>query len=236
MLAGLFLAAGLVFSSMLGTKAWVKIKNSQFITSKGSTRKNVTSDLVVWKGSFTTEAPTLLEAQHKLKDDAARVGQFLGGDGITNPVFQPIAIEEIMASVSNETNGETISRQRTVGYKLTQKVRVESADVGRVAQLDTTPLVEQGVLFTTEPPQFLYTKVAEEKIEMLADATKDARARAEQIAMQGSRSIANLHDAEMGVFQITPLHESDTSGEGESDTSSLDKTITAVVTATFLLK
>ena len=40
----------------------------------------------------------------------------------------------------------------------------------------------------------------------------------------------------MGVFQITPLHNSDTRGEGMNDTSSLDKTITAVVTATFLLK
>jgi len=236
MLAGLFLAAGLVLSSMLATTAWVKIKNSQFITAKGSTRKNVKSDLVVWNGSFVTEAPTLLEAQHNLKADASKVEGFLTGSGVTNAVFKPIAIEEIQASVSNETNGESVSRQRTVGYKLTQKVRVESEDVGRLAQLDTTPLVEQGVLFTTEPPQFLYTKVAEEKIEMLADATKDARARAEQIAAQGSRSIANLHDAEMGVFQITPLHESDTSGEGESDTSSMDKTITAVVTATFLLK
>jgi hypothetical protein len=106
----------------------------------------------------------------------------------------------------------------------------------RFKKLHTTPLVEQGVLFTTEPSQFIYTKVAEEKIEMLADATKDARARAEQIAVQGGRSIANLHDAEMGVFQITPLHGTDTSSDGENDTSSLDKTITAVVTATFLLK
>ncbi len=236
MLAGLFLAVGLVLSSMLGTAAWVKIKNSQFITAKGSTRKNVTSDLVVWSGSFTTEAPTLLEAQRNLKADAVKVQDFLTGGGVTNIVFKPIAIEEIQASVSNDTNGESISSQRTVGYKLTQKVRVESENVAQMAQLDTTPLVEQGVLFTTEPPQFLYTKVAEEKIEMLADATKDARARAEQIAAQGSRSIASLHDAEMGVFQITPLHESDTSGEGESDTSSMDKTITAVVTATFLLK
>lgn len=236
MLAGLFLACGLVLSSMLGTAAWVKIKNSQFITAKGSTRKNVKSDLVVWNGSFTTEAPTLLEAQHNLKADAAKVEEFLSSSVVTNAVFKPIAIEEIQASVSNDTNGESISRQRTVAYKLTQKVRVESEDVGRLAKLDTTPLLEQGVLFTTEPPQFLYTKVAEEKIEMLADATKDARARAEQIAAQGSRSIANLHDAEMGVFQITPLHQSDTSSEGESDTSSMDKTITAVVTATFLLK
>jgi uncharacterized protein len=232
MLAGLFLAAGLVLSSMLGTTAWVKIKNSQFITAKGSTRKNVKSDLVVWQGSFTTEAPTLLEAQQKLKADAAKVGQFLNGDGVTNFVFKPIGIDELKAM----RDADGWKQERTTGYRLTQSVRVESPDVDRLAQLDTTPLVEQGVLFTTEPPQFLYTKVAEEKIEMLADATKDARARAEQIATQGSRNIANLHDAEMGVFQITALHDNETSSGGENDTSSLDKTITAVVTATFLLK
>jgi hypothetical protein len=171
--------------------------------------------------------------------DAQRVQNFLVSNAVTNLVFKPIVIEKKEASVQTKNlagDATETSEQRTVGYRLTQTVRVESADIDRLAQLDTTPLVEQGVLFTTEPPQFLYTKVAEEKIEMLADATKDARARAEQIAAQGGRTIANLHDAEMGVFQITPLHETDTSGGGENDTSSLDKTITAVVTATFLLK
>jgi hypothetical protein len=222
MLAGLFLAVGLVLSSMLATTTWLKVKNSQFITAKGSTRKNVKSDLVVWKGSFATEAPTLLETQQKLKADAVKVGQFLTLNGVTNYVFKPIEIEELKSSIKDADGWR---QERTTGYRLTQAVRVESP-----------PLVQQGVLFTTDPPQFLYTKVAEEKIEMLADATKDARARAEQIAAQGSRSIANLHDAEMGVFQITPSHETDTSSGGENDTSSLDKTITAVVTATFLLK
>jgi len=233
MLAGLFLAVGLVLSSMLATTTWLKVKNSQFITAKGSTRKNVKSDLVIWKGSFTTEAPTLLEAQQKLKADAVKVGNFLAANSVTNRVFKPIAIEELKSSIKDADGWR---QERTTGYRLTQAVRVESPDVDRLAQLDTTPLVEQGVLFTTDPPQFLYTKVAEEKIEMLADATRDARARAEQIAAQGSRSIANLHDAEMGVFQITPSHETDTSSGGENDTSSLDKTITAVVTATFLLR
>jgi hypothetical protein len=239
MLAGLFLAAGLVLSSMLGTAAWVKIKNSQFITTKGSTRKNVKSDLVVWKGSFTTEAPTLLEAQQELKSDALKVGQFLTSNGVANAVFKSITIEKKTASVevkAPEADIKEWTEERTIGYKLTQAVRVESPDVDRLAELDTTPLVEQGVIFTTELPEFLYTKVAEEKIEMLADATKDARARADQIATQGSRSVANLHDAEMGVFQIAPLHSGDTSGEGENDTTSLEKTITAVVTATYLLK
>jgi hypothetical protein len=40
----------------------------------------------------------------------------------------------------------------------------------------------------------------------------------------------------MGVFQITPQHETQTSWDGENDTTSRQKTITAVVTATFLLK
>jgi len=239
MLAGLFLAVGLVLSAMLATTTWLKVKNSQFITSKGSTRKNVKSDLVVWRGSFTTEAPTLLEAQRSLKADARKVEMFLSSSGVTNITFKPIAIEKNEANVELRSPAGDVtkcSEQRTVGYRLTQAVRVESTDVDRLAQLDTTPLVEQGVLFTTDPPQFIYTKVAEEKIEMLAEATKDARARAEQIAVQGGRTIAGLHDAEMGVFQITPLHDTGTSSEGESDTSSLDKTITAVVTATFLLK
>jgi len=93
MLAGLFLAVGLVLSAMLATTTWLKVKNSQFITAKGSTRKNVKSDLVVWKGSFSTEAPTLLEAQQKLKADAAKVGQFSTTSGVSNYIFKPIGIE-----------------------------------------------------------------------------------------------------------------------------------------------
>jgi hypothetical protein len=232
MLAGLFLAVGLVFSSMLATTTWLKVKNSQFITSKGSTCKNIKSDLIIWQGNFNVEADTLLDAQRKLKTNLVSVGQFLSDNGVTNFIFKPIEIYELKAM----KDADGWRQERTTGYRLTQTVRVESEDVDNVAKLDTTPLVEQGILFTTEPPQFIYTKVGEEKIEMLADATRDARARAEQIAAQGGRGIASLHDAEMGVFQITPLHETDTSSGGENDTSSLDKTITAVVSATFLLK
>lgn len=232
MLAGLFLSVGLVLSSMLATTTWLKVKNSQFITAKGSTRKNVKSDLIIWQGSFKVEGDTLLDAQRKLQTNLVAVGQFLSGNGVTNFIFKPIGIDERKAT----KDADGWRQERTTGYRLTQTVRVESEDVEKIAKLDTTPLVEQGILFTTDAPQFLYTKVAEEKIEMLADATKDARARAGQIAAQGNRSIASLHDAEMGVFQITPLHETDTSSGGENDRSSPDKTITAVVTATFLLK
>jgi uncharacterized protein len=92
MLAGLFLACGLVLSSMLVTTTWLKVKNSQFITSKGSTRKNVKSDLIIWQGNFNVEAGTLLDAQRELKTDLVAVGQFLTSNGVTNFVFKPIEI------------------------------------------------------------------------------------------------------------------------------------------------
>ena len=63
------------------------------------------------------------------------------------------------------------------------------------------------MIFTVLPSQFIYNRANEAKIEMLAEATRDARTRAERIAAQGGRAIANLHDAEQGIFQITPLHK-----------------------------
>jgi hypothetical protein len=234
MLAGLFLATGLVLSSMLATTAWLKVKNTQFVTVKGSARKNIRSDLVIWKGSFTTQAATLLAAQRNLKSDADKVAGFLRARGATNILFTPITIEEVKGSLN--TNG--LTQQQILGYRLTQTVRVESADVERTALLDreSAGLVEAGVLFTAQPPELIYTKAGEAKIEMLGEATKDARVRAEQIAAQGGRGIARLHTADMGVIQIAPIYSGQTSWEGMNDVSSLDKTITAVVTATFALK
>jgi hypothetical protein len=245
MLAGLFLAAGLVFSSMLGTTAWVKIKNSQFIAVKGSARKNIKSDLAIWTATFEVQAPTMLEAQRQLRDDRDKVEGFLNSLGMTNQIFNSIGIEEIHATFESlQTNSSDASlhlvssQEKTIGYKMKQSVEVDSPQVDQVAQLnsDSGSLVEQGVLLTADPPKYIYTQAAETKIEMLSEATKDARERAERIASEGGRGLAGLHDADMGVFQIVPLHSSDTSGEGINDTSSLEKTITAVVTATFALK
>jgi uncharacterized protein len=233
MLAGLFLAAGLVFSSMLGTAAWVKIRNAQFVTVKGSVQKNIESDLAIWSGSFQAEAETLLEAQRAIQTNRSSVTKFLDAAGVKNYTFAPIAIEELKAT---QKSADGFVSQRTTGFRLSQTVSVESPDVDRLDKLDTTPLLEQGMVFTVGAPQFIYTKAGETKIEMLADATKDARARAEQIAQQGGRGIAALHDADQGIFQITPLHGTTTSWEGSNDQTSRQKTMTAVVTATFALK
>jgi uncharacterized protein len=157
------------------------------------------------------------------------VESFLKLNGITNYILTPISIQEFKSSDNTP---------KRLGFQLSQTVEINSIEVERITKLarDSTALVEQGVFFTTVPPEYIYTKAGEAKIEMLAEATKDALSRAEQIVSQGGRRIHQLRSARMGVFQVTPLYSSQTSSEGVNDTSSLEKTVTAVVTASFSLK
>lgn len=233
--AGLFLATGLVCSAILVTHSWVRIAESQTITVTGSARKGVRSDLIVWRGEFTTEGNTLAVAQRALKTDLDKVEAFLKAKGITNSAVSSITIHEVRTR--QKADGDVV-QEKTTGYRLSQSVLIRSSDVDRVDQLsrDTSALVEEGIAFTTSAPQYIYTKAGETKVEMLAEATKDARTRAEQIAVQGGRRIDQLRSAKMGVFQITPLHSIQTSWEGMNDTSSIEKTVTAVIAATFSMQ
>lgn len=233
--AGLFLAAGLVLSAMVVTRAWMRINESQSITVTGSAKRAVTSDLIVWNGSYSVEAATLLDAQRTLGEARLKISSFLAGHQVAGETYSAIQIEELKESQRGE---DGYTRHRTAGYKLTQGVSVSSTNISVVLTMDreTPKLVESGVLFTASSPQFIYTKAGEAKVEMLAEATKDARARAEQIASQGDAQVAQLRSARMGVFQITPEYSNDTSWGGVYDTSSFNKTITAVVNATFSMR
>jgi len=85
----------------------------------------------------------------------------------------------------------------------------------------------------SEAPLYIYTKLAELKIQMLAEASKDAHTRAEQIAAQAKSRLTSLLTARMGVMQINPANSTEVSAEGNNDKTSLEKDVLAVVTAAF---
>ncbi|MBP9913719.1 MAG: SIMPL domain-containing protein [Opitutaceae bacterium] len=234
LLAGLFLATGIAFASLVVAGAWTRIAESQVINVTGSARKNVRSDLVIWRAGFSTDASTLLEAQQKLRADYAIVEKFLQAKGASEVAVLPVQIRELTVKVDDDSE----SARRRVGYRLSQSIEVHATDVELLPRLsaESTELLEQGVAFMSESIEFIYTKANEAKVEMMAEATKDARARADQIALQGGRKIKELRNARMGVVQINPLYSAATSWEGNNDTTSLEKTITATVSATFSLK
>lgn len=235
-LAGVFLAAGIAFAALVLAGAWTRIAESQIISVTGSARRNVRSDLVVWRSAYQVDAPTLLEAQKRLREDLAKVQRFLSERSLREVTLGPVQIREITERVTLRDGGESTTRR--VGYRLSQVVEVRSPEVDRVPGLasESTELLEQGVTFVSEAMEFIYTKAGEAKVEMMAEATKDARARANQIAENGGRAIRGLREARMGVIQINPLHGTATSWEGNNDTTAVDKTITATVSASFALR
>ncbi len=235
LLAGLFIAGGLVLASLVVASAWTRIAESQVVNVTGSAHRDVRSDLVVWHASFAVEDEALLGAHVKLKADQKKVEAFFAAHGVKGVSFQPVQIQDITARKRGEDD-EMVSRR--VGYRLTQRLEVTSSDVDGTPRLATeaAALLQQGVALMSGGFEFIYTKAGEAKVEMMADATRDARARAEQIAGQGGRGLKELRAAHMGVMQINPLYSSATSWEGNNDTSALEKTITATVTETFSLK
>ncbi len=235
LLAGLFLAAGLCFASIVFTRTWTRLHESQVIDVTGSARKNVQSDLVVWRASFGVDDESLLSAHEKLKAALVQVDAFLRAKGVKEFTLLPVQIREITARAKGDDD-ETVTRR--IGYRLSQRIEIKSADIATTTRLGTESavLLEQGIALVSEGLEFIYTKASEAKIEMMAEATKDARARAEQIAGQGGRKIKELRTARMGVVQINPLYSSATSWEGNNDNSSFEKTITTTVSATFSLE
>jgi hypothetical protein len=235
-LAGVFLAAGIAFASLVLAGAWTRISESQLISVTGSARRSVRSDLVIWRSSYQVEAPTLLAAQQRLREDFAKVQRFLTERSLREVAVGPVQIREVTERVTLRDGAESTTRR--VGYRLSQVVEVRSPEVDRVPGLATesAELLEQGVTFVSDSMEFIYTKAGEAKVEMMAEATKDARARANQIAENGGRTIRGLREARMGVIQINPLHSTATSWEGNNDTTALEKTITATVSASFSLR
>ncbi len=230
------LALGLILSSFIVSNSMVKLKTAgNTITVTGSAKQQIKSDLAVWNGSFAAQSPELNSAFSQIKTDQAKVKEYLKAQGINEK-------DMVFSSINTEVRYVTLpngqSTTQVDGYRLYQQVEIRSKDVDMITQLSrqTTDLINQGVEFQSNPPQYFYTKIAEMKVKMLSLATKDAMVRAEQIASNAGSRVGDLRSARMGVFQITPLYSNEVSDYGVNDTSSLDKEITAVMNCEFEVK
>ena len=85
-------------------------------------------------------------------------------------------------------------------------------------------------------PEFTYSKLADKRVDMLAKAAKDARIRAEAIALQAGSEVGGLKRVNTGGFQITVPNSTKVSSWGSYDTTTIKKDITAVMGVTFAVR
>ena len=121
------------------------------------------------------------------------------------------------------------------GYLVAQEIEVRSYDVNKITDISrqSTELLDQGIQFMSDAPEYFYTSLSDLKIEMLARATENAKERAVRIAASTGSKIGVIRSAKMGTFQINPINSYDVSWYGNHDTSSLEKKVIAIVHAKF---
>lgn len=234
--AGVALAIGLIMSSIIFGWFFAKArKGDEAITVTGSAKKRIKSDLVVWSAGVSWQSPQLSDAYRQLSDSIPRIKQYLVGKGVPENQMTVSAITTTTLKGKDENGNETAE---ITGYSLRQTIEIKSNDVDKVAQIarEATELINQGILIESNAPQYYYTQIGDLKVEMLGEAAKDAKMRAEKIASSTGSSIGSVRSARMGVLQITPADSTDVSDYGIYDTTTIDKDMTAVVNISFAVE
>ncbi len=231
--SGVALAIGLVLSSLIFGWFYSNAKKGdEAVTVTGSARKRIKSDLVVWSAGISYQAPQLSDAYRSLSENIPRVKQYLIGKGIAENQITISSISTQTLKKQDENGGET---SEITGYSLRQQIEVRSNEVDKIAQIarEATELINQGILIESNAPQYNYTQLGDLKIAMLGEAAKDAKTRAEKIADSTGNKIGAVRSARMGVMQITAADSTEVSDAGISDSTTIDKDVTAVVNISF---
>lgn len=232
-LPALIISIGLIIMAVTVSLTWKSIsKANQTITVTGSAKKIIVSDLGILRGTISAQSFSARESFRILNEQKPGLLKYLKEKGIEQ---EKINFFTINSYPIYEISSQGMQTNNIIGYVYSQRIEVQSTDVNKIKELslEISSLVEKGINFMVEQPEYHYSKMAEVKIEIQANAAKDAMIRAEKIATATNSTLGSMRSARMGVLQITPRNSNMISDYGVNDLSSIEKEITAVINASF---
>jgi hypothetical protein len=227
------LSLSLVMSSFIFAHALREFKQANDVLMvTGSAKKPIQSDYIILRFSVSSQEPTAQAAYQNLKSQTKRLQAYLQEQQVPDDAMTFGAINTYNIPQITENGRET---GQILAYRLSQQLEIRSDEVEKYTKLSqqTNELINEGINLVSEPPQYLFTQLSQLRVEMVSEATKDAKARAEAIAQSTGNRVGAIRSAKTGVFQITSRNSTDVSDYGIYDTSSLEKDITAVVSVQF---
>lgn len=238
---GAALGAGILSIGALGT-AWLVTdtwegnrKLNQTLSVTGSAKKSIKADLAILNGALVVQGANQQAANQELARQAAALATAFEARGFDKAKIErsPVSLEPVM-EVNEQGNSTGIAR----AWNASQRFEVRSNNVQSIKKLSLSigEVVNEGLSFQVNAPQYLYTKLATDRISMQEAATKDAKTRAQTIVRATGQGLGQLRDASMGVIQVTAKDATEYEDAGTLDTSSIDKDITAVVRLSFAIK
>ncbi|MCT2558871.1 SIMPL domain-containing protein [Tsuneonella sp. YG55] len=220
------LATGLIAGGYLLGDGLLRAKEAdRAVTVRGLAERNVTADLATWTISYSATGEDLPAVQAKVRADTRAIEAFFAGLGFPADALQPTG-----ANVSTYTD------RGVTRYTVRQRLALRTKDIARAqrAVARQFDLVNRGVLLEEGSGMaYTFTGLNAIKPAMVAEATRDARAAAEQFAKDSGTSVGAIRDATQGYFEIESRDGDSGGGWGVSDTPY--KKVRVVTTVNFSL-
>lgn len=220
---------------IIGNAYKYKFKSNDNINVTGNALKDFNADLVKWRATFSRNNFDLKSASDQLKQDQNVVRNFLISQGIKTSeiVFEAVNITKDI-QYGTDANGNSINHFN--GYILFQDVTIQSTDLDKIekASREISNLISQGIELNSSNPNYYYSKLEDLKLELIAQASENAKQRAENIATKAGSNLGKLKKADLGIFQITGKNDNeDYSYGGSFNTTSRQKTAQITVKTSF---
>jgi hypothetical protein len=204
------------------------------IVVTGSARTEAVADNAVWTLSVSLSRPQVADAVSKVGNDVAAVSKYLADGGIP---AEALTLGPVSTYAQEEwVNGN--STGRIVNYRASRDITVRTKDVQLVSKLSQGigSILQSGVSVNNYGPQYYISTLAELRPQLLEEAMKDAKIRAEAITKAVGGGVGPVTSVKSGVFQVTTPDSTMTSDGGAYDTTSIKKTVTSTVSVTFKVK
>lgn len=208
----------------------------------GASTRSVRSDLAIWSATVHVDATTIAAGYPQLASATTAVRDSLRAGGATDAEVRFTSIdteERIETTYTRDPNGNILSETRTVvGYVLRRSVTVTSSDLAKVDRIANgiTDLLERGLNIRSHQVEYIFSGLANLKIQLVEAATRDARQRAERVASASGAELGTLERADVGVFQVNAENQTATSWDGIYDRTSVGKDVMVTVRTVFALR
>ena len=233
--AAIVLAGGFVAASLIGAFAFLSARSAdQTLSVTGSEKKRVLSDAVKWQVILSKEVSegNLSMGYRDVARDVVVVQEFLKTKGRPDS-----AITILPPSVNEQFRFDKAGSSGPRQFLVRQPIMIQSEEVARVTEVakDVNELASRNISFETFPPEYFYSKLSDLRVELLAAAIRDAKARATEIARGSDRGVGKLKSASSGVVQVLAPNSIEIADYGQYDTGSVEKEVMVTVRATFFV-
>jgi len=226
--------AMIICSIILGSFFYSARRPVNIIRVVGYASGEYDSDILKWVLTLSATAPQNNQIQgiQSLTRDIRRFREFL-----TSNNFDAGEIE-----ITPSWNWPNYNRDGNItNYVYEQRIAFTLRDVNRFEEMenfaiDLADLAATGINIRNSTLEYYLSELPDLKIEIIGEATRDAKARAEEVARTTNAKLGKLRNGRVGVFQITEPLSVEVQAMGIFNTNTRRKQISVTMTGEFELK